>query len=281
MTLQIHVPNSAVIEVFDVLIDRDQYEKDSLEVCHERIQRYLEVNWGTPKIQRLVRRIRRRSRVRAIAANTQDPFDIVRAASSTSFKRESNDPARNLMIRQIIVQYCALRFELRPPVNSPEYLLQSWIQKEALADGHLRPQLFYGVSELLHRWRMKQFVKLFALHDGPVQDTWTLLRQTNQGDVSALFNNCVQLPIAARVDPAFYRSLVTLLRDRATNILFVHSKQDQVAAAAQAKLDCVWVRRLATCSNERLIIVQSVDSIVQIQFLEGQDGSRTQDRACC
>jgi methionine salvage enolase-phosphatase E1 len=276
----IRLPNSAVIEVFDVLIDREQFEREALQVCHEQVQTYLTTNWSTPKLQRLVKRVRKRSRVQAAAASTQDPFEMIQVPPTSSQYEEM----RKQIVLQVMINYCLLRFETRPAFNTPEYLLQSWIRKEALTNGRLRTRLYPGVFELLHRWRMEQFVKLFAWDERPSQDMWTYLRQTTVGDVSVLFNNCVQVPQTARTEASFYRSVATLLRDRPSNVLFVNSKREQVQAASVAGLDCVWIRNGAQCSgsnDSHGSNVKVVESLVQLSLVDNQDGSRSIDRTCC
>lgn len=68
--------------------------------------------------------------------------------------------------------------------------------------------------------------------------------------MSGYFNNCIQCSADARRDPAFYRSVASLLRDQPANVLFVTSLADEARAAHAAGMPCLLVRPPAAATGD-------------------------------
>lgn len=277
--LEICLPNSAVLELFNVLIDRNQFEEEAYQFCLKEIKQFLNNNWNNAKVQRISKRIGKRIRISAqieSVKNVQKLIDLKKESGET----DENKKTQSSMTT--ILTYCEKNFKARPFVNSPEFLIQKWICKEAMKESRLQVKLMPGVFELLRKWRMEQFVKLFAWDNQCAQDIWSHLKQTTEGDASIFFNNCIQVPKVAEKDPAFYRSVATLLRDRPSNLLFVNSNQSQVQAAKESGFKCVFIQTKADRSSEsNQSNSGAISSITQVQLIENTNEPRQIDRTCC
>ena len=225
--LVVSQPNAIIISIYDVLSPFKRHLSNLERHFEEHLADYVRTNSKDKRIVRIVKRIRKEESIEACQMNRRSVF-------------EENDTEDEVLSKVVAYVLSKSRQPNRP--YTPVALIKDWLWADHLTSGDLKSTVYDYVPELLEKWRMKIFIKLFSISEADSSGQRLFFKSTQHGDLTRFFNNYIQYFKESKSDKEFYRNIANLLRDSASNLLYITNEFNDALAAHQAGFSCVVVR---------------------------------------
>lgn len=261
MSNKINQPNAIIITIYDVLSPFEKHLSNLELYFEDNLENYVKKNSKDKKIIRLIKRIRK-----------EEPIEAGQIGKKSMFNDQDTDDE----VIDKIVKYIFERSKQPTRQFSPISLVKDWLWSDGLMNGDLKSLVYDHVPEILDKWRMKYFIKLFTISEANSNEQRLFLQSTQHGDLTKFFNNYMQYFKESRSNREFYKNVAKLLRDSPSNLLFITTELKDALSAKEAGLRCIIVRK-ENSEIKQEHGIKIVDSLKDIDFI--LDPNRPVD--CC
>lgn len=255
-------PNAIIISIYDVLSPFKKHLNSLERYFEEHLEAYVRTNRQDKRIMRIMKRIQK-----------EEPIEACQMGKRSVF--EENDTEDEVLAKVVGYVLAKSRQPNRP--YTPVALIKDWLWADSLTSGDLKSTVYDYVPELLEKWRMKIFIKLFSISEADSSGQKLFFKSTQYGDLTRFFNNYIQYFKESKSDKEFYRNIANLLRDSARNLLYITNEFNDALAAHQAGFNCVVIRDRPDRPGEAHGEIQFTSTIQNIEFKV--DPNRPTD--CC
>lgn len=252
-------PNAIIISIYDVLSPIKRHLSNLERYFEEHLEAYLRTNSKDKRIMRIVKRIRKEEPIEACQMGKQSVF-------------EANDTEEQVLTKVVAYVLRKSREPNRP--YTPVALIKDWLWADHLTTGDLKSTVYDYVPELLEKWRMKIFIKLFSISEADSSGQKLFFKSTQYGDLTRFFNNYIQYFKESKSNKEFYRNIANLLRDSPRNLLYITNEFDDALAAHEAGFNCVVIRDKPERAHDG---IRFTSTIQNIEFTVDPDRSKD----CC
>lgn len=260
--LVVSQPNAIIISIYDVLSPFKRHLASLEEHFEAHLEHYVRTNSKDKRIVRIVKRIRKEEPVEACQMGRRSVFE----------DGDTEDAVLGKVVAYILSKS---RQPNRP--YTPVSLVKDWLWADHLTSGELKSIVYDYVPELLEHWRMKLFIKLFSISEADSSGQKLFFKSTQYGDLTRFFNNYIQYFKESKSDKEFYRNIANLLRDSASNLLYITNEFNDALAAHQAGFKCVVIKEKPDRADRSHDGIRFTSTIENIEFVA--DPNRPVD--CC
>lgn len=260
--LKVSQPNAIIISIYDVLSPFKKHLNHLEKYFEEHLDDYLRKNIKDKRIIRIMKRIKKEEPVEACQMNKQSIF------SDTDTEDET--------IRKIIKYILDKSKQSNRPYSTVS-LIKDWLWADNLTNGDLKSIVYDFVPELLEKWRMKIFIKLFSISEADSSGQKLFFQSTQHGDLTRFFNNYIQYFKESKSNKEFYKHIANLLRDSPTNLMYITTEFDDALAAHQAGFKCIVIKEKFDANTDKMHDIKFATNIQNIEFIN--DPNRQID--CC
>lgn len=250
--LKVSQPNAIIISIYDVLSPFKVHLNNLEMFFEENLENYVKKNGKDKRIIRLINRIRKEEPIEAHQQNRESLFG----------KTDTDESVLNKLVRYVLERS-------RKQANTGPYtsvsLIKDWFWADSLESGKLKSTVYDYVPELLEKWRMKLFIKLFSISEADSSGQKLFFQSTQHGDLTKFFNNYIQYFKDSKSNKDFYKSIAKLLRDSPTNLLYITNEYNDALAAHKAGYNCVVIKGSQT--KHKHSEIQFTSSIENIEFI--------------
>ena len=266
--LTVSKPNAILISIFDILSPFKLHLQNLEKFFEENLEGYIKSNRQEKRIARIVRRIKKEEPIEACQMNKQSIFK----------QTDTEDEVLDKVIKQLLD-----KSKQSSRAFTPVALVKDWLWSDSLTSGDLKSIVYDFVPELLDKWRMKMFIKLFSIDEADSSAQKLFFQSTQFGDLTKFFNNYIHFFKEGKSNKEFYKNIANLLRDSPDSLLFITTEFDDALAAHHAGFNCIVIKDQIKNDDELAILnrqhgqIKFTKTIQNIEFIN--DPSKMVD--CC
>lgn len=234
-SLLLPAPNNIVLELFDTLVEQIT-DAQVLAYVDAHLAEYLERNWASGSVQRVLTRL---SRELAVEAKHNSASSAGSAANLLDLLRRSAPSDAAAVSRAAQQVRAHLMGRVRDArVGQVESLIVKLALNDALTNGHFKVHAYEDARTALEDWRGMKLIKLYAFGNAPANDQRLVLASTSQGDLTKWIANYID-GSDKRNDASLLRKLTGALRDKTRNCFYItHDVDDALRALDSAAIKC-------------------------------------------